>query len=342
MNGRKITYKQLIVAAGLQVQTHKIKNLDRALGRAGVTTNYVYPFAQRTWDFVRLFPGGNAIFTQPQGVIKCAGAPQKAMYLAQEHWQKYVGEGHYKIDFVSGQPTLFGVPHYAKTLTAHCANKGINTTFGLNLVEVRPETKEAVFERVLPSADGAVGDRVVKPYTFLHVTPPQGPHPFIAQSALADDNGWLEVDKETLQHKRFPNVFGVGDCCNLPTSRTAAAAVEQAHTVAENVYRYRESRPAHSWARYDGYTACPFLLGRHKGMIAEFDYSGQPKETFWMDQSKPSYFQALIKKEELPNFYWEKATKGKNNMENSRINFAILRILSRKDPRKPWEYNEYR
>lgn len=60
-------------------------------------------------------------------------------------------------------------------------------------------------------------------YEMLHVTPPMGPSLVVKGSQLADENGWLDVNKETLQHNKYPNVFGIGDCTNLPTAKTGAA-----------------------------------------------------------------------------------------------------------------------
>ncbi len=126
------------------------------------------------------------------------------------------------------------------------------------------------------------------------------------------------MDKHTLQHSRFPNVFALGDCSSAPTSKTAAAAGAQARIVAENVIRYRESRPATTYAQYDGYTACPFVLGGEKSIFAEFDYSGQPRETFPVDGATPSGLLYHIKEEWFPHVYWDRLLQGKHDMAQYR------------------------
>ena len=62
------------------------------------------------------------------------------------------------------------------------------------------------------------------PYEMLHVVPPMSaPSALKSSSALTDAAGYLNVNKETLQHVKYSNVFGIGDCTNVPTSKTAAA-----------------------------------------------------------------------------------------------------------------------
>jgi sulfide:quinone oxidoreductase len=309
--GRRVSYKHLIVAAGLETKIDQVKGLKKALGRKGVSTNYVYPYPVKTWEFVKYFPGGNAIFTHPATPIKCAGASQKIMYLAEEYWRRHVGSHNFNISFISGQPKLFSVPKYEKALLAQCADKGItDLQFGLNLTEVRPDTKEAVFTRVLPSSAGQVGEVVVRPYTFLHVTPPQGPHDFIKNSPIANSQGWVDVDAATLQHMKYPNVWSLGDCSSLPTSKTAAAVSAQAEILYTNITHAiaGELLPA----RYTGYTACPLTVGNDKVILAEFDYELRPQETFWFDQAQPSRLLYWFKKEHLPHAYFEKIIGGKS------------------------------
>lgn len=188
--------------AGIQINWDQIKGLKENIGKAGVCSNYAYQYVDSTWETLRNFQGGNAIFTPPMS---------------------------------------------------------------------SPE--------------------------------------FIARSPLADANGWVEAHKETLQHLRFPNVFALGDCSSLPTSKTGAAIRKQAPVVVRNLRAAMAGKPL--TATYDGYTSCPVVTGYGRLILAEFDYNQQPAETFPVDQSKERWSMWLLKKYLLPVLYWQGMLKGR-------------------------------
>jgi NADPH-dependent 2,4-dienoyl-CoA reductase/sulfur reductase-like enzyme len=121
---------------------------------------------------------------------------------------------------------MFSVPHYSKALNAIREEKGISGLFNHNLVEVRPEDKTAVFE---VTAGEGKGKKVEKQFGMLHVTPPMGPLDWIKKSPLADAVGWVDVDQGTLQHKKYENVFSLGDASSLPTSKASRAEHHRLH-----------------------------------------------------------------------------------------------------------------
>ena len=183
------------------------------------------------------------------------------------------------------------------------ARKGIETLFGHDLIALRPEAKEAVFRTT------ETGEEVVVPYDMIHVTPPMSAPDFIKRSPLADAAGWVDVDKYTLRHARYPNVFGLGDASNLPTSKTGAAIRKQAPVVVGNLISALRGEPLA--ARYDGYTSCPLVTGYGKLVLAEFDYDKDPQETFPLDQSKERRSMYLLKKYGLPALYWHGMLRGR-------------------------------
>jgi len=197
---------------------------------------------------------------------------------------------------------LFAVEKYCKTLDKHVADRGIKTAFKQNLIELRPDTKEAVFENLETKEQSTVR------YDMIHVTPPMGSPDFVKSSALANADGWVEVDKFTLRHPRFPNVFSLGDASNLPTSKTGAAIRKQAPVLAGNLLAAMNGDPVK--AKYDGYTSCPIVTARGKLIMAEFDYDLKPQETFPFDQGKERYSMYLVKKWLLPELYWHAMLKG--------------------------------
>jgi sulfide:quinone oxidoreductase len=301
--GREVRYDFLVVAPGIQLDWGKVPGLEEVLGRDGVSSIWSYEHVDRTWDFIRDFEGGTAVFTFPATPVKCPGAAQKIMYLADDHFRRSGVRGSSRIVFASAAPRIFGVDKYARALERVIERKGIETLFRHNLVEVRPEAKEAVFEQL------DTGEKVVLAYDLLHVAPPQSAPDVVKQSPLANADGWVEVDKHTLRHARWPNVFGLGDASSLPTSKTGAAVRRQAPVLVENLRAAIAGKPPA--ARYDGYTACPLVTGYGRLILAEFDYDGNPRETFPFDQSKERYSMYLLKKRVLPALYWHGILRGR-------------------------------
>lgn len=300
--GTVLSYDYLVVAAGLQIDWEGVKGLKDAVGKNGVCSNYAYQTVDSTWEAIRSFKGGTAIFTHPNSPVKCGGAPQKIMYLADDYFRKLHVRNQSEIIFASAKGSIFDVPTYANTLTNVIRRKNIETRYKHNLMEVRADTKEAVFENL------DTKEQVVWKYDMLHVTPPMKAPDFIANSALADTAGWVDVDPFTLAHKRFPTIFGIGDCANLPTSKTGAAIRKQAPVVEKNLLALINGTPM--VAKYDGYTSCPLVTGYNKLVLAEFDYNLTPCETFPFDQSKERFSMYLMKRELLPILYWKGMLKG--------------------------------
>ena len=143
---------------------------------------------------------------------------------------------------------------------------------------------------------------------MLHVTPPQSAPDFISNSPLADSEGWVDVDKHSLQHNKYPNIFGLGDAANTPNAKTGAAITKQAPVVVQNILSGLKGERLK--AAYDGYSSCPLIVGYGKLILAEFNYENIPKETFPFDQSKPRWTMWLLKKYFLPWYYWKRVLKG--------------------------------
>ncbi len=301
--GKTLGYNELVVAAGIQLDWDAIKGLREALGHGGVCSNYGYDTVPYTWETIRSFEGGNAIFTFPATPIKCAGAPQKIMYLAEETFRRHGIREQCSVVYASATPGIFGIPKYAAALNTIVEERNIETRFSKNLVEVRPDSREAVFE------DVSGGEGVVLQYDMMHVTPPQSAPDFIKGSPLADEAGWVSVDKHTLQHTRYPNVFSLGDCSSLPCSKTGAAVRKQAPVLVDNLIAFRTEQPLRG--HYDGYASCPLVTGYGKVILAEFGYDGVVMETFPFDQAKERYSMYALKAYGLPNLYWHGMLQGR-------------------------------
>lgn len=302
-DGQLLSYDYLIVAAGIQVNWQAIKGLAESLGKNGVSSNYRYDLAPYTWQQVQSFKGGKAIFTQPAGAIKCPGAPQKALYLSADYFRKQGIEA--QLEFRSGAASIFGVPFYAKALNKVVESYHAHTYYNQNLVEVRGAEKIAVFAY---QRDGETVQEEVA-YDFLHVVPPQSAPDFIKNSPLANADGWLEVDQQSLRHVKFANVFGLGDCTSTPNSKTAAAIKSQAPVVVNNLlHSLAQTQSTHS---YDGYAACPITTANGQVLLAEFTYGGKVAPSLALDPRIPRGIYWFLKRSLIPAFYWHWLLKGR-------------------------------
>ncbi|MEE1922298.1 FAD/NAD(P)-binding oxidoreductase [Pseudomonas sp. 148P] len=308
-DGRRMSYQQLIVCPGLKLDWSAVEGLEETLGRNGVTSNYRYDLAPYTWELVQNLREGRALFTQPPMPIKCAGAPQKAMYLSCDHWLSNGRIGPVRARFFNAGAVLFGVADYVPALMEYVDRYAIELNYVHRLVAVDGPNQRATFIRTLP--DGTA-ETVVEPFDMLHVVPPQVAPEVIRNSPLADTGGWLDVDPSTLRHRTFANIHGLGDVLNTGNAKTAAAARKQAPVVANNVLAAL-GRLSKVMA-YDGYGSCPLTVARGKIVLAEFTYGGKLAPSFpaWLlDGRKATRLAWWLKARVLPPLYWRGMLKGR-------------------------------
>ncbi len=305
-SGEVISYDYLVVCPGLQLDFNKIDGLEETLGKNGVCSNYSADVVEYTWETLQKIESGTALFTQPPMPIKCAGAPQKIMYLAADRFRKKGIADKVNIEFCNAGPGMFGVPFFAKALTKVIAEYGITTNFSHNLVAIDGAAKTATFEAT--DADGNKST-VTKEFDMIHVTPPQSAPDFIKQSPLANDAGWVDVNKFTLQHTKYSNVFGLGDVTSTPNAKTAAAVRKQVPVVVDNILKIMESKAVVEG--YDGYGSCPLTTSLNTVMLAEFAYDGKVTPSFpFLDPRTNSRLWWLGKIMGFPWLYWQIMIKG--------------------------------
>ena len=314
---RTIRYSHLVVCPGIKLNWSGIEGLSETLGRNGVTSNYRYDLAPYTWELVRSLRSGRALFTQPPMPIKCAGAPQKAMYLSSDHWIRTGRLRDIDVSFYNAGGVLFGVADYVPALMEYVKRYDIALNFNHNLVAIDGPGKSAYFKRTGP--DGTA-ETIEARFDMIHVCPPQLAPDFVRASPLADSAGWIDVDPATLRHKRYLNVFGLGDAASTPNAKTAAATRKQAPVVAENILFEKGLRL--SMCAYDGYGSCPLTVERGKIVLAEFTYGGKVAPTFpafVIDGTRPSRAAWLLKERILPPFYWKAMLKGREWMAKPKV-----------------------
>ncbi len=309
---RVVKYDRLIVCPGLKLNWGAVDGLVETLGKNGVTSNYRYDLAPYTWELVKGLKKGRALFTQPPMPIKCAGAPQKALYLSGDHWFREGVLKNIDIQFMNAGGVLFGVKDYVPALESYIQKYSADLNFFHNLVAVDGPAKKATFKVAKPDTEPT---EVTVEFDMMHVCPPQTAPDFIRVSPLADAAGWVDVDQSTLRHKTYDNIWSLGDVMNAPNAKTAAAARIQAPIVAENVVA--DINGGAPRAVYNGYGSCPLTVERGKIVLAEFGYGGTLLPSFptWMiDGTKPTRAAWLLKEQILPPIYWKAMLRGKEWM----------------------------
>ncbi|TXF91139.1 NAD(P)/FAD-dependent oxidoreductase [Neolewinella aurantiaca] len=317
----EVTYDYLVVAPGLAYDLDLVPGLGEALGQGVVCSNYTDP--RHTWEVIKNFKGGTALFTQPTTPIKCGGAPQKIMYLAESHWAKSAVSAKTDIVFATAGTIIFGVKPIAETLMEVVNRKDINLRFGYQLKKVdgpnriawyafADHMKEHNHKDVEIEKDG---DLTGIHFDMLHTAPPSVAPEFVQTSTLVNQAGWLDVNKNTLQHSNYKNIFGLGDVAGLPTAKTGAAIRKQVPIVVDNIDLLinHDRMGAKS---YNGYSSCPLVTDYGKMVLAEFDYENNftpdPKlrQMLISDSSKEHWRLWMLKKYILPYLYWNKMMKG--------------------------------
>lgn len=305
-SGVRIRYGHLIVSLGLELCWDAIEGLEDTLGCNGVTSNYRYDLAPYTWELVQGLQRGTALFTQPPMPIKCAGAPQKAMYLSCDHWCRTGRLGGIRVQLNNAGGVLFGVETFVPPLMKYVERYGADLAFFSTLVKVDGPARKAWFD--VKGADGSIS-RVEKSFDMLHVVPPQRAPDVVRNSPLADAAGWCEVDQHTLRHPRHAEVFSLGDVCSSPNAKTAAAVRKQIVVVAENLLAALDGQPLPT--RYDGYGSCPLTVERGRIVLAEFGFGGKLLPTFPLDPTVPRASAWFLKAVLLPQIYWRLLLKGR-------------------------------
>jgi len=303
-----IGYDFVVVCPGLALDWERLPGSTDAVGRDGVSSNYTVDLAPKTWEFIQETHRGTAVFTMPSGPIKCAGAPQKIAYLAADWWRMQGVLSQIQIVLVLPTPAMFGVPEFSEVLVSVAARYGIDVRLQQEVIEVDPASKEVT----IANRSGEGQEKYTLGYDFAHLVPPQSAPGWIKGSPLADPDspgGYVDIDKETMRHRRFGEVFSLGDAGSSPNSKTGAAVRKQVPVVVENLRAVMAGREPP--ARYDGYASCPLTTSRRQLLLAEFDYTMRPRPTFPVINTKKERTDwGTFKRYGLPFLYWHLMLKG--------------------------------
>jgi len=298
-DGSKWTYDHLIVAAGIQNNYDAIKGLQEAIEdpEIPVSTIYGHKSSQKWCRLMKEFKGKTAVFHQPPLPIKCPGAPQKILHLSYDEWKKRGVNP--QVSYYTAANVIFGIKKYADYLTEAANSKGIKVNFQHILKEVRGKDRVAVFKNNADETEYEV------PFDVLHAVPPQRVPEFLRNNkTITNNDGFVEVDPHTLRSTRYPNVWAIGDCSSLPTSKTAAAIMSEAPVLIHNLLKVWREGETSGFQKYQGYTSCPLFVGNGKVLLAEFKYNGELDETFPWLQNKPRKVFHWFKRDLFPFAYY--------------------------------------
>lgn len=306
-DGSEVRYSWLVVAAGIQLDWKKIDGLTETLGKNGVSSNYLRETAENMWTNIAALKSGRAVFAMPSGPIKCAGAPQKIAYLAADHWSKKGVINDIDIHLVLPTPAMFGIKEFSDTLEKVVERYGITVHFNSEVTAVDGASKTLTIHDKKADTSSSLS------FDVAHLVPPQSAPDWIKNSPLADQENpgkYVKVDKHTLQHPDYSNVFALGDCTTTPNSKTGAAIRKQAPVLVANLLAARSGKTMTK--SYDGYASCPIVTSSKTCIMAEFDYELKRTPSFpVIDMTKERRDMFLVKRYFLPWMYWNFMLKGR-------------------------------
>lgn len=306
-SGSTVSYGQLVVCPGLQYDWDAVPGLAEAVHSPSGTSHYEFELASKAWALLSGLASGTAVFTMPAGPVKCGGASQKPMYLACDYWREQGVLDRIRVVMVQPYPTVFGVPEVDRELDRKIAEYGIELRTNSELVAVDAAGQTATIR------DLAAGTEENLHYDVLNAVPPQSAPDWLKATdlpAAGDTGGFVEVDRQTLRHIRFQNVWSLGDAAGTTNSKSGGALRKQTKVLAKNLVAARKGKALR--AKYNGYSVCPFTVSRNTVVFAEFDDRYRPMPTIprvptW-NESRLSW---VVDRDIFPQVYWNLILKGR-------------------------------
>lgn len=297
--GVRIEYRHLIIAAGIEQHWRGVPGLEEGLTSPSLVSNYTLELAEKASSALAGVTTGTVVFTQAPEPASCAGIAQKPMYLACDRWRSRGELEGIRVVFITPQAHAFHIPEVAAELSRALERYGIETLYETQVVEVRADRRELDVEHD--------GQRSTIAYDVLHAAPPQAAAGWIAESGLSDADGFVDVSAETLRHRRWDNVWALGDAAPVTTVRSGGAIRSQSQIITDLQSTGETSKP------YDGYTETPFTVSRHTAVFAEFDRTGRltPTIPFWRTLYRERRFTYVMDRWVLPWVYWNLILKGR-------------------------------
>ena len=270
--GQAVGYDFLIVATGLKLDFAGIQGMDvNLIGKNGLGCPYAGPAAAyATWKSISEFAdkGGVGLFGRPKTEMKCAGAPIKHTFITDDHLRRRGNRGKAELLYTAQNKTLFSVPIVSEKVRMLYEDRGVKIHYDHVLTAIDPGRRRATY-------DTPTG-KVEIDYDYLNAIPPMRAPDAVRNSPLRWQegnfaaDGWMEVDKGTLRHRRFANVFGIGDVAGVPKGKTAASVKWQVPVAVDHLVASIAGKT--SEMIFTGYTSCPLITRMGRAMLVEFDY----------------------------------------------------------------------
>ncbi|WP_314501739.1 FAD-dependent oxidoreductase [uncultured Microbacterium sp.] len=304
--GGRLTYEHVIVAAGIQHDWDAVPGLADAVRAPSGGSHYEIDLAVKTSALLRDLRSGTVIFSQPPGPASCAGAAQKPMYLACDFWQKTGVLSDIHVIMLVPDATIFGIPEIDRELNRKIAAYGIDLRTRAEITAVDAEARTVTVRQGQPQLPEELS------YDVLNVEPPQSAPDWLSNlAAPGEDGGFVDVDPQTLRHRRHPNVWALGDAAATANSKSGGALRKQTLALARNLQAVLEGKAPTEL--YDGYSVCPFTVSRGTVVFAEFDdqYRLKPTIPFWKGLARERRLTWIFDRHILPWVYWHMILKGR-------------------------------
>ena len=310
-SGTALAYRHLVICPGMRLDWDAVPGLAAAMDTPNVSSNYVYELAPKTWELIQGLRRGTAVFTMPTGTVKCDGATQKVMYLACDYWRQQGVLGDIRVVMVVPTPTVYGVEVVDDELNRKIAEYGVELRTSSEVTEVDGAARTVRIARV--GSGQCDDDGELLTYDLLHAVPPQVAPDWLQATGLTragDPGGFVDVDPETLRHRRYPDIWSLGDAAGTKNFKSGAALRKQTMVLAKNLKAlYRGKEPQQ---KFNHYSATPFTVSRSTVVFAEFDHLRQPKPSIpWLGIMKEHRATWVLERNILPRVYWHLILKGR-------------------------------
>lgn len=324
--GNTYEYDFLVIAAGLKLDFGRIQGLEeigeaytqgdaskllKVFGNSGVSSIYNTDGAVATWKNMQKFVNDakagkkvKGVFTHPNTSIKCGGAPKKIMYLTNSRLNEAGARQNAELTFYPNGGAMFGVKEYHEAIVNQFKARDMKWHYNHNLIGVDLDKKIATFDNFWEEKGAYDEDleeymmvkkhkNVEVPFDFLHITPPMKAPDEIGNSPIGSGKGWVPVNKESLQHVKYENIFALGDIAAVPMGKTGGSVRKQYKVLVDNLVAAMEGKEL--TAKYNGYTVCPLITDIGKVMLAEFNWTKKPTPSFPLDPTQERYIWWLMK-----------------------------------------------
>jgi sulfide:quinone oxidoreductase len=257
-SGRTLPYDQLLLATGSRTV------MDEVSGAKDAYDFYTMDGAVRLFEALQRFEGGTIVIGVAGIPYKCPPAPVEFVFLLDDYLRARGIREKSQIKLLSPLNRAFTIEATSKLVQPILAERGIELTGFFNVETVDPVAK------TVSSLEGETMD-----YDLLVLVPPHRGQKVIEDSALGDERGWVPVDKNTLKHTKFENIWAIGDTTNIPISKSGSVAHYEASVAADAIMASvkGEAPPKHI---YDGKVMCFLETGQGQATTIQFDYDHPP------------------------------------------------------------------